>query len=312
MLGMTAYPLEAGRRKERKTKKNGRANCLPFWKSFFVFFPQTLRSGVRLTFFRQIMLKTMLKTSRPSRSSAPVIALVGCDGSGKSTVGQALLETLRHERPIRAVHLGKQSGNLQRAVEKLPFIGALLKRQAQHEKRRTNAKRPPSPQALTLVALFTLKRWVRYLKMRYWHARGYAIIADRYPHAGRPGLMDGPRLPGRVPGGRVQTLLERVECLCYEHMARFTPDLVIRLNVDPQTAAQRKPDHNPERLAYKISRLSQLPYDAPLVDIDATQPLEDVVAQALAAVSTHIGRRDSAAPSATFETNNRAAKTVSF
>ena len=53
----------------------------------------------------------------------PLIAIVGCDGSGKSTVSEALLEWIKGYGPAAAAHLGKQQGNTGRSLSTLPVIG---------------------------------------------------------------------------------------------------------------------------------------------------------------------------------------------
>ena len=41
---------------------------------------------------------------------APIIAVVGSDGSGKSTVSEELLKLMSSYRPTALCHLGKQTG----------------------------------------------------------------------------------------------------------------------------------------------------------------------------------------------------------
>jgi len=61
---------------------------------------------------------------RKTKHPAPLIAIVGSDGSGKSTVGLALLAWMQTQRPTAFCHLGKQTGNIGRAIARLPFVGA--------------------------------------------------------------------------------------------------------------------------------------------------------------------------------------------
>ena len=57
---------------------------------------------------------------------APLIAIIGCDGSGKSTVSAAILDWMQGYGPAMAAHLGKQMGNIGRSIASLPLIGKLL------------------------------------------------------------------------------------------------------------------------------------------------------------------------------------------
>ncbi len=81
-------------------------------------------------------------------------------------------------------------------------------------------------------------------------------------------------------------MLMHVEFWLYKKMAAVTPDVVLRLNVDLETAIRRKPDHIPASLEKKINVVPKLSFNgAPIVDIDSTQPLEVVLEQSRAVVS---------------------------
>jgi len=61
---------------------------------------------------------------------------------------------------------------------------------------------------------------------------------------------------------------------------------VIRLKVDLATAIARKPDHRATSLETKINDLARLDFGgAPIVDIDATEPLDRVLDQARRAIA---------------------------
>jgi hypothetical protein len=69
-------------------------------------------------------------------------------------------------------------------------------------------------------------------------------------------------------------------------MVTHLPDLVIRLNVSLDVAQARKPDHRPASLARKIGDLSRLTFQgAPIVELDADAPLQEVEANAKAAIA---------------------------
>jgi hypothetical protein len=80
-------------------------------------------------------------------------------------------------------------------------------------------------------------------------------------------------------------------------MTSNLPDLVLRLNVDLETAYARKPDHSRESLARKVAATPLLKFNgAPIADLDATAPLDDVVAAAKEAVSRTMFARGYARP----------------
>jgi len=65
-------------------------------------------------------------------------------------------------------------------------------------------------------------------------------------------------------------------------MAAYVPALVIRLNVDAETAHARKPDHKLAMLRDKVTVLPTLAFNgASIVDLDGTAPYPEVLQAAL-------------------------------
>ncbi|MCB1707385.1 MAG: thymidylate kinase [Halioglobus sp.] len=220
----------------------------------------------------------------------PLIAIVGCDGSGKSTVSEELLRWLEGYGPAAAVHLGKQQGNTGRSLANLPLVGKWLgpfieRKASTVRKYRTTDRAPDTFPALVMYA-FTLKRVRRYRRMLALRQQGRIIIADRYPQLDVPSAFDGPDMTVTAQGTPFVQSLARREQAAFEWMTSLRPDLVIRLNVDLDTAHARKPDHRREALKRKIEITPQLKFGgAPIAEIDASQPLAAVLAAARTAVA---------------------------
>ena len=227
---------------------------------------------------------------------APLIAVVGCDGSGKSTVSENVLVWVRCYGPAASAHLGKQSGNLGRALARLPMIGSFFgrvinRKVADFRNDRARNKAPGVFLALVIYAL-TLRRLLRFRRMLALRRQGLIVVADRYPQLELPGAYDGPALSGATQGSRIVRWLARREHLAYARMTSYRPDLVLRLNVDLDTACARKPDHRRELLRDKVAATPKLRFNgATIVDIDGTQPLPDVLAAARLAVASTMAQR---------------------
>ncbi|MEN2787220.1 nucleoside triphosphate hydrolase [Sphingomonas qilianensis] len=219
---------------------------------------------------------------------APLIAIVGSDGSGKSTVGTALLAWMNERQATELHHLGKQTGNIGRAIARWPLIGGKLDKAI--VKKSGGAKKGGGPTAFTAIIIyaFSMRRVRRFRKMLAARQRGIAILADRFPQTAVPGPMDGLGLA--KAGAGLPGRLARRERAQYEWMEQYRPDLVLRLNVDLPTALARKPDHRPSSLATKIADVPRLTFNgARIVDLDSTQPLDLVIEQAKAAISETLG-----------------------
>lgn len=75
-------------------------------------------------------------------------------------------------------------------------------------------------------------------------------------------------------------MLMHLEFWLYERMTALRPDVVLRLNVDLETAARRKPDHRISSLEKKIQVVPKLSFNgAPIIDLDSREPLEKVLEQ---------------------------------
>ncbi len=217
---------------------------------------------------------------------APLIAIVGSDGSGKSTVGAALLAWMNKRRPTELHHLGKQTGNIGRTIARWPLIGRRLDRGI--DKRASPAREGGRPGLVAAIVIyaFSMRRVRRFRRMLAARARGVAILADRFPQVEVPGPMDGLGLAGAQSERGLVGWLARRELARYRWMAAHRPDLVIRLTVDLPTALARKPDHRPRSLETKIRDVARLTFDgAPVVDCDSTMPLANVIARAQEAIA---------------------------
>lgn len=213
---------------------------------------------------------------------APLIAIIGCDGSGKSTVGTQTLKFIKQYTPAANAHLGKQQGNIGRSLAQLPIIGGwfgrLLKRKVATVHKSHAKNTTPGIVTALVMYLFTLRRVRRFKKMLRLREQGIFIITDRYPQLQFPRAYDGPDLSIEAQGNPLVRWLAKREYSAFEWMTSYQPDLVIRLNVDLDTACKRKPDHLREALKKKVEVTPKLTFNgAPIVEIDSTQPLKQVL-----------------------------------
>ncbi len=234
-------------------------------------------------------------TSESSQHLAPLIAVVGCDGSGKSTVVQHLLEWAQAQGPAATVHLGRQAGNVGRALARLPLIGSwfdrLIHRKVGSVHRNLDKDQTPGVLPALVISAFTLRVQWRFRRMLGLRRRGFMVVADRYPQMAVPGAYGGPDLALGLRGNGFVRWLAEQEQAAFRRMTRYRPDLVLRLNVDLDTACRRKPDHRRELLRAKIAVTPRLSYDgAPIIDIDANRPLTEVLTLARQAVAGQLAR----------------------
>ena len=217
-----------------------------------------------------------------------VFAVVGCDGTGKTTLTADLLANLGKKGPTERRYMGLISGEMGDKIKDLPFIGVRLENNLHDKANRALDMEKKLPGIGTALIMYVLSLWRSFLMLRVIRLsrRGVQVITDRYPQVEIPGFhYDGPGLTViRTDNWLVRKLAEREQRL-YEWMARQQPALVIRLNINAEAAHARKPDHNIDELRDKISVMNRLNFNgAQVCDIDTTVPYPDVLARALQAI----------------------------
>jgi len=217
---------------------------------------------------------------------APLIAVVGCDGAGKTQLSNDLIAHIAKRRPAEAGYLGEGSSVQGRKIGRWPFIGATLK--AHLEKIADRLRDPNETIPNAIIARYALhrstKRFRRFEELIEKRRRGIVIVTDRYPQIEVAGFHDGPILAGIAKSLEAERIQSEERAL-YRRMAAYVPTLVIRLVVDIDTAMARKPDHNRDLVAGKIASLPAVTFNgATMIDIDARMGYSKELSLAKAAV----------------------------
>ena len=196
-----------------------------------------------------------------------VVALVGTDGSGKSTCTHALKTWLTPHVATRTFHVGRPPRSLLTLV-----VGALRK--------------------VLRVRLLDWLRQVCTARDRYrlvvqasrFALEGGIALTERYP-IGLDNALVGPRvreLAGVNPSALARRLTD-IEEGYYRRMP--TPDHVFVLDVDPDVAVRRKTDEPADYVRARAEAMKQVDWTgSPAHVIDASVPLSEVIADLKAAV----------------------------
>jgi hypothetical protein len=229
-----------------------------------------------------------------SERLSSVIAVTGCDGAGKSRLSEDLLRQLDPGGTVQWLYLGQSSGNIKRWIADLPVVGPPAGRFLVSKANRAHSKKTNSADTATTLVIFILSHWRahKFRRMLRLNRRGVVVITDRYPQAEVPGFyFDGPGLGAVNTEGWLGRMLARREQRLYEWMASHIPALVIRLNIDADTAHIRKPDHKLSMLRDKVTIIPQLHFNgANILDLDGRDPYEQVLNAALGAAAFAIGK----------------------
>ena len=126
-----------------------------------------------------------------------VFAVVGCDGTGKTTLTADLLASLAAVGPAKRSYLGLVSGEVGDKIKDLPFIGVRLENNLHKKANRALDMEKKLPGTGTALIMYFLSLWRALLMRRVIRLsrRGVEVVTDRYPQVEIPGFhYDGPGL----------------------------------------------------------------------------------------------------------------------
>lgn len=223
---------------------------------------------------------------------ARVIAIVGCDGSGKSTLATSLVSLLASQLPTKRLYLGQSSGRINEWIEHIPVIGASVSRYLRTKASRVHQQPSSPPGNITALVIFLLSCWraYKFRNMLIQSQQGTLFIVDRYPQAEVPGFrFDGPQLAKTAGGNRWVRLLKARELRLYQWMASWRPLLLIRLDIDEETAFSRRPDHPLSVLHEKIAVTPHLTFNgATILELNGRESAEKILSESLRSIQSSL------------------------
>ena len=251
---------------------------------------------------RAIALEIQAKAAKELRSLRPatvtgkraagqglVVAFIGSDGSGKSTLTAEIRKWLRYKLDVHGYYMGSGQGS-PRLLDRLRHAVKATSKKQKKPKAEGAPRAAKQPGVLDrIVALHQLpavggKRRAM-AEARRLAAGGSMVVLDRFPQAEFPGIYDGPRLQQ----GRSFAWAARAEMKGYDELAALKPDLLVKLVVSPAVAHARKPDHSLASIERKCAITRDLRFPGvEVASIDADQPLDKVMLDAKRLVWRHI------------------------
>ncbi|HCD1255427.1 TPA: hypothetical protein JD854_RS10195 [Citrobacter amalonaticus] len=221
-----------------------------------------------------------------------VIAIVGCDGSGKSTLAASLTPLLASQLPTKQLYLGQSSGRIGEWIEHLPVIGASVGRYLRSKAARVHQRPSSPPGNVAALVIFLLSCWraYKFRNMLIQSRQGTLFIVDRYPQMEVPGFrFDGPQLAKATDGNWWVRILKARELQLYRWMASWRPLLMIRLDIDEETAFSRKPDHPLSVLHEKIAVTPHLTFNgATILELNGREPADKILIESLHSIQTSL------------------------
>jgi thymidylate kinase len=250
-------------------------------------------ADIRLKLWRRGVgiVHRLLSTPAPRKrlsTGGAMIAVVGADGAGKSTVVDGLCTWLSKDFAVTKVHLGKPPRSWTTvaitAVAKLRLaLVAVLGRRSSLRDGRTASS--PSKLRMLLAVATARDRYTLYRKGRRIASNGGLVICDRFPLP-QLTLMDAPRVERTIAPGIRTPLARRLASAERRYYQALTlPDVLIVLRVDPEIAVARKPEEPPDFVRARWRDIWEVDWQAvPAHVVDASRSAADVLSEVKALV----------------------------
>jgi hypothetical protein len=240
--------------------------------------------------FRKARRVTRADKKRQALTSGGLtIAITGADGAGKTTVISHLVKWLSWRLTVSHYYLGSSQPSISTGLTK-SFARATRKWFAGC--RRLFGDRNLITRIAKRCSLLAKNisyvavgrdRYRRFVSGQRGAGNAVIVFYERYPIEeirinGRP--ADGPRIAqgNHVPLGWVSRILAQAEERYYQRIP--PPERLLILQVSPEVSISRKPDHRRLEIEAKSQAMRDLVgNDYDLIEVDADQPLEQVLNQ---------------------------------
>jgi thymidylate kinase len=229
-------------------------------------------------------------------SGGAILAIVGGDGSGKSTAVEELYAWLSAHFDVTKIHMGKPDWSwltvavravlrIGRSLGLYPFMRSSIEYTSDTE----SVVFPGYPWLLRSVCT-ARDRNLTYARARRFASNRGLVISDRFPLP-QVKFMDGPYQSGRVVrAGKADWLIEaltRLEARYYESI--LLPEVLIVLRVDPEIAVERKADEDAVSVRARSTEIQELDWrQTPAHIIDANRSRAEVLARLKAIVWSNL------------------------
>ena len=210
-----------------------------------------------------------LKSKHTAPGSGIIVALLGPDGSGKSTLIAGLNQALSKKIQTRTLYMGAGKGPS--SILRYPLIlAARLKKRGKRTGARALKAEPGSSKKSILSDIYRFlwavslahEKKVKLRRAARARKNGIFVLADRYPQTSIVGYNDGPLLSDlRECRWSVLRRIAEWEYSVYDLKSAPKPDLVIKLVADQTLLSTRRPGMDEETLRLKIQAVNQIQYD---------------------------------------------------
>ncbi len=237
---------------------------------------------IRIYYFFVLRLRFVLKRfahvtliTRKTPPKGCVIAFIGQDGAGKSTVSKEIVSWLKWKIDATKYYLG--SGEHYFSIQKL--IRSRLHSKSGLVGSIRNLLTVSDLQNIASVTKRKVKRAEKYAQ------KGGIAVFDRFPQVQFAGINDGPKIRSGSDKRNLGKAARMIINHCAVREERYLksaaeqyPDLVFKLILSPEESIRRKPEENLENVRQKHDVIKRMTFgDAKVIEIDAQQDYSEEI-----------------------------------
>lgn len=220
---------------------------------------------------------------RVSPSGGLVVAILGCDGAGKSTTLSYIKKEFNKKLDVVSIYFGSGDGSssLLRKPMKLVArkvggkgVGHAVEKEYKEKKKVSLKSRLYSAAKVLWAVTLAKEKKTKQRQMVKARNNGMLVLTDRYPQSNMPGASDGPLLSRYQNGKGLLKIISDWEQRIYESFSVNAPDLTIKLMVPTDVAIARKPEMTVEEIENKKSIVMGMNISEHTAIIDTSRPFE--------------------------------------
>jgi thymidylate kinase len=232
-------------------------------------------------------LNLPLLTKRISVRGGLAVALIGADGSGKSSAVNELRKTFQEKLDVYSIYFGRGDGKVSWGRKQLEQLKHIISPERKKPGKTIKANSHNSSEGFVrsfykcVNALLVAREKRNNLKrMQQARRKGMLVICDRFPQNQVFGYNDGPLLHQWIHSTNfLFRLAAKLESHVYTMTEKIQPDLVFKLIADADVVEKRKPGETSyEKLVDKIEGIKQLKFteECKVITIDSSQSIVKV------------------------------------
>lgn len=281
----------------RHLKMNRRSSGVKAWLQSTFFYITDIKNKIDSRYFNQCVV---IKKTIPA--GGKIIAFVGVDGSGKSTISDIISNWLEYNMECKRFYMGTGDGKLNFIAGIIKKIGMINSRNSKKqskenlflkEKKISIKTFIQKIMAICMIVSVEKDNFYKLSKMNRYRLNGGISILDRFPQIEIYGQNDGLKVEEyeRVIGENWFTKKMKKREKYYMDIVKLVkPDLIFRLNISAETSMKRKPEQTCiESFRAKIQEISQINFqNATIIEVDAEDTFDNEILEIKRIIWKHL------------------------